>query len=218
MTGAAGFKHLPRPQASSFILSDIFAVAGKAVKSIIDPKSDFEQEEKRTSSTKWKLILYESHVLIHTPVSFLSTRTICDASLRSIHLDSFGYHPKCPLYKSSLVYILHIFISCRMKLFYSIKVLWLALIYLTSPTVAQQKPLNNHESVSVSTSQWNFNFSSSAPHYFASAYGLLQQWSNTFFPNGHSIVPCEIPPLTKLYHGRRDADVPPSPEWVAFDM
>jgi hypothetical protein len=105
-----------------------------------------------------------------------------------------------------------------MKLFYSIKGLWLALIYLTSATIAQQKPLNNHESVSVSTSQWNFNFSSSAPHYFASAYGLLQQWSNTFFPNGHSMVPCEIPPLTKLYHGRRDADVPPSPEWVAFDM
>lgn len=101
---------------------------------------------------------------------------------------------------------------------YSIKSAWLALIYLSFSAAAQQKPLNNYEAASVSASQWNFNFSSSAPHYFASAYGLLQQWSNTFFPNGHSIVPCEIPPLTRLYHGRKDADVPPSPEWVAFDM
>jgi hypothetical protein len=89
---------------------------------------------------------------------------------------------------------------------------------LVSPTTANQEPLNDPGSVVLSGSQWNFNFSSEAPHYFASAYGLLQQWSNTFFPNGHSIVPCEIAPLTKLYHGRKDGEVPPSPEWVAFDM
>jgi hypothetical protein len=91
-------------------------------------------------------------------------------------------------------------------------------IILASATAAQQKPLTDHDPTSESVSQWNFNFSSSAPHYFASAYGLLQQWTNTFFPNGHSIAPCEIPPFTKLYHGRKDDDVPPSPEWVAFDM
>jgi hypothetical protein len=67
-------------------------------------------------------------------------------------------------------------------------------------------------------SSWNFNFSSQAPHLFASAQGLLQQWPNTFFPNGHSIVPCEVPAYTNLYHGRRDDDLPPSPEWFAFDM
>ena len=84
-----------------------------------------------------------------------------------------------------------------------------------------QKPLlnpNPETKFTDSTSRWNFNFSSSAPHYFASVYGLLQQWQNTFFPNGHSIAPCEIPAFTKLYHGRQDGDVPPSPEWVAFDM
>jgi hypothetical protein len=84
-----------------------------------------------------------------------------------------------------------------------------------------QKPLlnpNPETEITDSTSGWNFNFSSSAPHYFASVYGLLQQWPNTFFPNGHSIAPCEIPAFTKLYHGRQDGDVPPSPEWVAFDM
>lgn len=94
----------------------------------------------------------------------------------------------------------------------------MVLIYLSTTAAAQQKPLNHHDIASLSARPWNFNFSSSAPHYFASAYGLLQQWSNTFFPNGHSIVPCEIPLLTKLYHGRKDAEVPPSPEWVAFDI
>ncbi len=84
---------------------------------------------------------------------------------------------------------------------------------------AHQEPLIDHNTTLAATEiQWNFNFSSEAPHHFASAYGLLQQWSNTFFPNGHSLVPCEIRPLTKLYHGRRDGDVPPSPEWLAFDM
>lgn len=96
--------------------------------------------------------------------------------------------------------------------------LWLGLISISIATTVQQQPLNSHDIEIDSTSSWRFNFSSSAPHYFASAYGLLQQWSNTFFPNGHSIAPCEIPPFTKLYHGRKDAEVPPSPEWVAFDM
>lgn len=63
-----------------------------------------------------------------------------------------------------------------------------------------------------------FNFSSAAPHIFSSFHGLLQQWPNTFFPNGHSIVPCEVPAYTSLYHGRRDADLPPSPEWFGFDV
>lgn len=61
------------------------------------------------------------------------------------------------------------------------------------------------------------NFSSASPHVFASAFGLLQQWSNTFCPFGHSIVPCEIPINTNLYHARIDGDLPPSPEWFAFD-
>lgn len=63
-----------------------------------------------------------------------------------------------------------------------------------------------------------FNFSSPAPHLFASAYGLLQQWSNTHFPNGHTMAAVEIPAFTLLYHGRMDEDDPPSPEWLAFDM
>ncbi|KAL1855033.1 hypothetical protein Plec18170_004447 [Paecilomyces lecythidis] len=63
-----------------------------------------------------------------------------------------------------------------------------------------------------------FNFSSASPHIFSSLHGLLQQWPNTFFPNGHSIVPCEVLAYTSLYHGRRDADLPPSPEWFGFDV
>ena len=61
------------------------------------------------------------------------------------------------------------------------------------------------------------NFTSSAPHIFASVFGLLQQWSNSFFPYGHSIVPCEIPGNVNLYHARIDGDLPTSPEWFALD-
>nr|XP_036577999.1 uncharacterized protein CTRU02_12061 [Colletotrichum truncatum]KAF6785129.1 hypothetical protein CTRU02_12061 [Colletotrichum truncatum] len=64
----------------------------------------------------------------------------------------------------------------------------------------------------------SLNFSSSAPHLFASAYGLLQQWSNTVFPNGHTMAAVEIPAFTLLYHGRMDEEAAPSPEWLAFDM
>ncbi|KAI9051781.1 hypothetical protein LZ554_004048 [Drepanopeziza brunnea f. sp. 'monogermtubi'] len=92
-------------------------------------------------------------------------------------------------------------------------------LYVIFATASEQKPLLEHDAPSpkTGTSTWNLNFSSEASHYFASVYGLLQQWPNTFFPNGHSIVPCEIPSFTKLYHGRMDAQLPPSPEWVAFD-
>ncbi|CAK7565627.1 MAG: hypothetical protein SEPTF4163_003549 [Sporothrix epigloea] len=71
------------------------------------------------------------------------------------------------------------------------------------------------------------NYSSSAPHLFASAYGLLQQWSNTVFPNGHTFAAGTVPAYTLLYHGLRayekDAETPeqlspPSPEWLAFDV
>ncbi|CAK7241673.1 MAG: hypothetical protein STHCBS139747_003141 [Sporothrix thermara] len=84
------------------------------------------------------------------------------------------------------------------------------------------------------------NFSSSAPHLFASAYGLFQQWSNTVFPNGHTLAAATIPAYTLLYHGLQadaadaaDASFehapardesssdnlsPASPEWVALDV
>lgn len=64
----------------------------------------------------------------------------------------------------------------------------------------------------------SLNFSSAGPHIFASTFGLLQQWTNTFVPYGHSIVPCEVPVNTKLYHARIIHDMPPSPEWFAFDV
>lgn len=63
----------------------------------------------------------------------------------------------------------------------------------------------------------HLDFTSPAPHIFASVRDLLQQWPNTFSPNGHSIVPCSIPPFTSLYHGRMDEFAPSSPEWLAFD-
>ncbi|KAK0099313.1 hypothetical protein ONS95_006326 [Cadophora gregata] len=97
-------------------------------------------------------------------------------------------------------------------------IVWYLARFTTTTNTQQQHPLLNHEIEAVETSPWKLNFSSEAPHYFASVYGLLQQWPNTFFPNGHSIVPCEVPAFTKLYHGRMDAELPPSPEWFAFDI
>lgn len=61
------------------------------------------------------------------------------------------------------------------------------------------------------------NFSSPSPLIFHSTFGLLQQWSNTFFPNGHTIAPCTIAKNTNLYHARGDSSFPPSPEWFALD-
>ncbi|KAI1342913.1 hypothetical protein F5Y15DRAFT_412586 [Xylariaceae sp. FL0016] len=83
-----------------------------------------------------------------------------------------------------------------------------------------QKPLSDASSPAqpISTSPWKLNFTSPAPHLFASVSSLLQQWSNTFFPNGHTLAAVQIPAHTLLYHGRLDADPPPSPEWLAFDL
>jgi len=38
------------------------------------------------------------------------------------------------------------------------------------------------------------------------------------FPNGHSIAAVEVPAYTLFYHGRNDEELPPSPEWLAFDL
>lgn len=88
---------------------------------------------------------------------------------------------------------------------------------LQQPLIAgstQSQPEKQQEDYSF----WTLNYSSEAPHYFGSVYGLLQQWPNTFFPNGHAIAPGEIRPFTKLYHGRGGDELPPSPERLAFDM
>lgn len=69
---------------------------------------------------------------------------------------------------------------------------------------------------------WTLNFTSPYPHLFASVSTLLHQWSNTIFPNGHTLAAVEIPAYTLLYHGLispEDANPePPSPEWLAFDL
>lgn len=69
---------------------------------------------------------------------------------------------------------------------------------------------------------WTLNFTSPYPHLFASVSTLLHQWSNTIFPNGHTLAAVEIPAYTLMYHGLispEDKDPePPSPEWLAFDL
>ena len=59
------------------------------------------------------------------------------------------------------------------------------------------------------------NFSSHAPHIFSSVHGLLRQGYNTFFRNGFSVVPCEVPAFTPFYHGWLNDEPPQSPEWLA---
>ncbi|KAI1331420.1 hypothetical protein F5Y16DRAFT_408094 [Xylariaceae sp. FL0255] len=89
-----------------------------------------------------------------------------------------------------------------------------------SAETGEQVPLTRPLTQDNATSRprWPLNFTSTAPHIFSSASSLLQQWGNTFFPNGHAIVACEIAPYTLFYHGRQDDEMPPSPEWLAFDL
>lgn len=75
-----------------------------------------------------------------------------------------------------------------------------------------QQPLGDSN-----TAYPRLNFSSPSPLIFHSVFGLLQQWPNTFFPNGHTVAPCLVASGTSLYHGRRGENLPPSPEWLAFD-
>lgn len=69
---------------------------------------------------------------------------------------------------------------------------------------------------------------------FDSVASLLQQWANTRYRNGHTIVKGEIPIGTVLfvffkqsyfsnlkkirYHGRKDNTVPLEPEWLATNV
>ena len=82
----------------------------------------------------------------------------------------------------------------------------------------QQRILNTPAETAKISNLSTLNFSSPAPHLFASTHSLLRQWPSTFSPNGHSIVPCKIRDYTNLYHGRKDEDFPTSPEWFASDM
>lgn len=89
-----------------------------------------------------------------------------------------------------------------------------------------QKPLGTHDEAEDEAAQphapWALNFTSPFPHLFASVSTLLHQWSNTIFPNGHTIAAVEIPAYTLLYHGlispEEQNPEPPSPEWLAFDL
>ncbi|KIM28433.1 hypothetical protein M408DRAFT_329492 [Serendipita vermifera MAFF 305830] len=53
---------------------------------------------------------------------------------------------------------------------------------------------------------------------FTSVASLLQQWPNTRFRNGHTIVKAAVPVGTVLYHARGDQHVPLIPEWTGFNV
>ncbi|KAH6909344.1 hypothetical protein BKA70DRAFT_1222196 [Coprinopsis sp. MPI-PUGE-AT-0042] len=52
---------------------------------------------------------------------------------------------------------------------------------------------------------------------FDGVSGLLQQWANTRYRNGHMIVPGIIPAGTLLYHGTTSHTMPSNAEWLATD-
>ncbi|KAL8654503.1 MAG: hypothetical protein Q9226_003411 [Calogaya cf. arnoldii] len=88
-----------------------------------------------------------------------------------------------------------------------------ALILVEARLFEQQRPFSLYTTTSIQ--QHRLNFSSPAPHLFSSVHGFLRQGYNTFFPNGFSIVPCEIPAFTPFYHGWLNDEPPKSPEWLA---
>ncbi|KAJ3526210.1 hypothetical protein NMY22_g10259 [Coprinellus aureogranulatus] len=69
--------------------------------------------------------------------------------------------------------------------------------------------------------QWKFDVGPSPNatenYIFESVSSLLQQWPNTRYRNGHTIVPVTIPRNTLLYHGTWHKQVPSFPDWVATD-
>ncbi|OLN86806.1 hypothetical protein CCHL11_07833 [Colletotrichum chlorophyti] len=107
---------------------------------------------------------------------------------------------------------------------YRLSVVLLAASLCTGAIVESQKPLGPAPSqpgadIHVRGGRsGSLNFSSPGPHLFSSTYGLMQQWSNTVFPNGYTMAAVEVPAYTLLYHGRTDEEGPPSPEWLAFDI
>src|ERR1700712_5170207 len=103
-------------------------------------------------------------------------------------------------------------IASRLRLGLWCLTVCLTIVLLPPEVATQQIPL-----ASATHEQSNLDFTSTAPHIFSSLRYLLEQWPNTYIPNGHSIVPCEVLAFTNLYHGRRDGKLPSSPEWFAFD-
>ncbi|KAK4207140.1 hypothetical protein QBC37DRAFT_456484 [Rhypophila decipiens] len=60
-------------------------------------------------------------------------------------------------------------------------------------------------------------YKSIAPFVFDSVQGFLQQWPNSYAPNGHSIVAGTIAPATVLYHAKHAPGPPKKPTFFAFD-
>ncbi|KIJ89708.1 hypothetical protein K443DRAFT_51554, partial [Laccaria amethystina LaAM-08-1] len=68
---------------------------------------------------------------------------------------------------------------------------------------------------------WDFNATpslNSTSHFIFDTVGsLAQQWTNTRYRNGHTVVPGTVPVGTLLYHGTDQPEVPTEPDWIATD-
>ncbi len=133
--------------------------------------------------------------------------TLFDPNVLPASRHCFSIMPSCNAVSSIEVLSSILFVLCSAHLAWS-----------TQAGSAGQEVFGDGQSENYARAATGLNFSSASPHIFSSLCYLLQQWPNTFFPNGHSIVPCEVPAYTNLYHGRRDDQIPPGPEWFAFDI
>lgn len=72
---------------------------------------------------------------------------------------------------------------------------------------------------SPTSSNWTVPSHVDATHHliFQAASGLLQHWSNTAYPNGHSLSPGIIPVGTVMYHGTSTGVPSLAPDWTSFD-
>ena len=53
---------------------------------------------------------------------------------------------------------------------------------------------------------------------FNEIHSSAKQWGSSVNVNGFTIFRAIVPQGTKFYHGRSNADLPASPEWLAFEM
>lgn len=59
---------------------------------------------------------------------------------------------------------------------------------------------------------------SSSPSLFNTIHSSMRQFGSSLNHNGISVFPATVPAGTMFFHGRNDANLPGSPEWLGFEM
>ncbi|KAG7100136.1 hypothetical protein E1B28_001916 [Marasmius oreades] len=86
--------------------------------------------------------------------------------------------------------------------------------FFSSPPRAAFDHIEPHQPWDLNTSP---NPNNTGHLVFNVASSLLQNWPNTRYRNGHTVVPGTIPPNTLLYHGRSNSNFPNGSDWTSVD-